>query len=64
MVAPDELEAATAIGWRHPAAVESIGRPTGRCDSGTVVIKDRVDVAEELGDEDGGWPCASAPSIH
>jgi hypothetical protein len=48
------VEAAVIVGWRRPALVELADRPHGHCGSGTAVRKGRANVAEELGDEDGG----------
>ena len=49
------MEAGVTVGWRRPATVESaIAGLLGRCSSRTVMRKNRADVAEELGDKDGG----------
>jgi hypothetical protein len=62
----DTVEAATAIGWRCPTAVElaAVGL-LGHCGSGTAVRKDmRLVRPKSLATKTMAWPCASAPPIH
>jgi len=60
------VKAAAAVGWRHPATMDSTaaGLPK-RCGSGTAVRKDmRPARPKSLTTKMVAWPCASASSIH